>query len=316
MTVNPLHHHASEALKSLAANPALKTSFQEKGLLFELLKPAALRYMVGTTQAEALAYLKAMASLGYEIGVEYVGEEVADPTQVRDNLEACLQLISAIPVGGISPQTEINFDLSNFGLMINRETALQNAREILRHAHSHGIRVMISMERFPLVEEILSLFKTLHGEFEHVGITLQAYLERTEKDLQDVAERGAKIRLVKGVYSQTQGMERSKALNNRYISFAAFLKEKENPFSCGTQDPALIETLCQNLGPSGEIEMLHGVQPALLKGLKDRGIKTRLYGAYGDNWLLHMLHRLAEAPEQVVQSLADLHNSHPIQHPY
>jgi proline dehydrogenase len=55
--------------------------------------------------------------------------------------------------------------------------------------------------------------------------------------------------------------------------------------------------------------MLHGVRPDLLKRLREDGIPCRIYCVYGRNWWLHLLHRLAEHPPNVLVSLADLGDS-------
>lgn len=58
-----------------------------------------------------------------------------------------------------------------------------------------------------------------------------------------------------------------------------------------------------------EVEMLYGVRPDLLKGLKGKGYKTRVYLTYGQEWYLYLCHRLAEHPANLYLAVADMVNN-------
>ncbi|WP_323122744.1 proline dehydrogenase family protein [Burkholderia alba] len=307
---NEIHTLAAAALKGLAANPRYARSFRESDALRQLLHAPASRYIVAGEAGTAIDRMRMLAAKGYEIGLEYVGENVTDPDEVTRIESQYRQLIDRLPQGGLGRRTELNFDLSNVGLLISRDLAEEVTGRIVAAAAKQGVFVTLSMERFSMVDDILAVFHRLSASHANIGITLQAYLHRTPEDLDAVTRSGHKVRLVKGVYAEIpeRALPRSPALDDRYLELAARLTEAGVDRSFATQDPALIERLMRNglLGDGGEIEMLHGVQPTRLRDLRRDGVTCRVYGTFGDNWYLHFLHRLAEAPETVLQALADI----------
>ncbi|AOJ79942.1 proline dehydrogenase [Burkholderia savannae] len=301
---------AAAALKGFAANPQYAQRFREGSALREWLQVPASRYIVAGDAGTAVERMRVLAGKGYEVGLECVGENVTDREEVRRVEAQYRQLIDLLPHGGLGRRTELNFDLSNVGLLIARDLACEVTDRIAGAAGERGVFVTLSMERFPMVDDILSVFHQLAASHANVGITLQAYLHRTAGDLDAVLRAGRKIRLVKGVYDEApeRALPRSSALNDRYVELARRMADAGVDRSFATQDPALIERLMRDglLGGDAEIEMLHGVQPGRLRDLRRDGVNCRVYGTFGDNWYLHFLHRLAEAPETVLLALADI----------
>src|SRR5260370_16891027 len=58
------------------------------------------------------------------------------------------------------------------------------------------------MEQNSYVEPTLQLFWRAREAYPHVGICIQAYLRRTEKDVDQLIAGGAAVRLVKGAYNE------------------------------------------------------------------------------------------------------------------
>ena len=56
------------------------------------------------------------------------------------------------------------------------------------------------MESSPYVDRTLELYRRSRAKTPRVGIALQAYLYRTEKDIESLVPLGAAIRVVKGAY--------------------------------------------------------------------------------------------------------------------
>jgi proline dehydrogenase len=272
--------------------------------------PAA-RYVLGESTDVLMEKIRQLAARGYEVGIENVGEDVVEESEVRRVAAEYERLIALLPNGGLTPRTELNFDLSNVGLLISESLALDVASGIAASARRRGLYVMISMERRPLVDKILSVFRELATRAPNVGITMQAYLKRTDSDLDAILEMGCKVRLVKGVYADPSDdvLPRSPQLDARYLAMAQRISRSGAPRSFATHDAALITRLegagLLGAGAGAEIEMLHGVQADQLGQLRRRGIACRIYGVYGTRWYLHFLHRLAEYPQNVLQALAD-----------
>lgn len=301
---------ASAALKKLAMNQACRDAFNEDSLFFKLFSSAAQRYFLAANRDALLPKLNTLADKGYALSVEYVGEENSDPAVVQRFVDEYLTSIRSFVDAGLKPQ--LSFDLSAVGLAISQDTAYKNAAAIISAAAAHDIPVMISMEHAASVDRILEVYGELAPAYANVGVTIQAYLHRTLEDLPKVLCFGRKVRLVKGVYNEpaTIALPRGEALDERYMELLQILLNAGGAVSCATQDPVLIPRILEKSRQSAnlELEMLHGVQPTLLRQAKNAGLPCRIYGVYGDSWYLHFLHRLAESPTEILGALADFND--------
>ena len=285
---------ACAGLKKLALNQECRDAFDKNSLFFKLFERAAHRYIIASDAQELSRKLQVLALKGYQLGVEYVGEENHDPEVVKGFVGEYLNAIQGFARTGLKPQ--LGFDLSAVGMLISQETAYHNAATILSAAAEHDIPVMISMEHSSAVDKILEVYAELAPAHHNVGITVQAHLHRTVDDLPRIISYGRKVRLVKGVYNESPdiALPRGEELDKRYLTLLDDLLAANVSVSCATQDPNLIKRLFDGAYHSKieELEMLHGVQPEVLRRAKDEGLTCRIAAVYGDSWYLHFLHRL------------------------
>ncbi len=305
MSENELLSAAATALKALAASADHRAAFARNPLLRETLWPAASRYIVARDRAGMLARMSTLASYGYRLGVEYVGEEVHD----ADEVELAVQENEAM-IEAAGPSVQLGFDLSSIGSMVSADLAHDNAARLLKAAAVKDMTLVLSMERSTFVGPILEVYGALAAEHDNIAITLQAHLHRSVADVGEVAARGGKVRLVKGVYREPPevALPRGPELDRRYVELLRTLLDRGVPVAVGTQAPELYALMAEAglLARVEEAEMLHGMRPWLLRRLRDQGIATRILAVYGENWWLHFLHRLAEQPHNVLIALADL----------
>ena len=72
------------------------------------------------------------------------------------------------------------------------------------------------------------------------------------------------------------------------------MAEQHTPWSMATPDGRLREALLRAGGPI-PVEQLLGVRPETLTNLQQRGIPTRVYLPYGQDWFRYWMRRLAES---------------------
>lgn len=77
----------------------------------------------------------------------------------------------------------------------------------------------------------------------HVGITLQAHLYRTQRDLEALVHLPGKIRLVKGAYQEfnERAMKRGEALDERFLSLIQVAVSAQHSLSIATHDQHLLQ---------------------------------------------------------------------------
>lgn len=307
---------ATLALKKLAANKTYRDLFLASDTLRDFLRPAALRYIISEDRLEMLDKLAALQGKGYRTGVEYVGEEATTLAEVTTATDEYLKLIDLMALHPkLSEPPQLGFDLSNVGTIISRELAIENCSKILTHAADKDVGVILSMERSQWTDSILDIFMHLSARFSNLGITLQAQLNRTPDDLGEILGTGCKVRLVKGVYAEPAAiaLPRGAQLDERYLGLLDRINGASSNYAFATQDPQLVEEiLASGIASRGELEMLHGVRPELIKAVKDAGqVKTRVSAVYGTNWYLHLLHRVAEFPQNIFLALDDVASPRP-----
>ncbi len=183
---------AANGLRKLAAHPIIREKFSADQELATLLQAPASRYVLGTTLAEIAPKTRELDRKGYRIGLEYVGEEIADLDQISAVVDEYLQLLGHANNGDFGADLQIGFDLSNVGLLVSRDLALSNTARISTEAAKQGVSVVISMERSAFTDQILNLFSELAPDHYNLGITVQAQLNRTSHDLDMLANAGPK----------------------------------------------------------------------------------------------------------------------------
>ncbi|PJO40144.1 proline dehydrogenase family protein, partial [Lysinibacillus xylanilyticus] len=247
----------------------------------------------------------------YQVSIEFIGENTTDLVECQKVKDEFLQLIERM--GASSMKQTVSLDLSHIGLSINAELAYKHLVELARKANQYEITLMISMEESSKTSDILDIYKKVASQFSNVGITLQVHLYRTEEDIQQLIQYPGKVRLVKGAFQEPidVALQRSEALNERYLLFAEQLINANHPISIATHDDVLIQEMEQRQyfnQSNVEIEMLYGIRPDLIHQLKAKGCRCKVYLTYGSEWYLYLCHRLAEYPENLFLAIADIIN--------
>ncbi|MFJ7186140.1 proline dehydrogenase family protein [Lysinibacillus xylanilyticus] len=300
-----------KALKSAARDEQMKHAVQQSIELYPLLWKAAKRYVTGEKKKDALQMALKLIAKDYQVSIEFIGENTTDLVECQKVKDEFLQLIERM--GTSSMKQTVSLDLSHIGLSINAELAYKHLVELARKANQYEITLMISMEESSKTSDILDIYKKVASQFSNVGITLQVHLYRTEEDIQQLIQYPGKIRLVKGAFQEPidVALQRSEALNERYLLFAEQLINANHPISIATHDDVLIQEMEQRQyfnQSNVEIEMLYGIRPDLIHQLKAKGFRCKVYLTYGSEWYLYLCHRLAEYPENLFLAIADIIN--------
>jgi proline dehydrogenase len=194
----------------------------------------------------------------------------------------------------------------------NQDVCFTYCLALLERAEAAGNFFWLDMESSPYVEGTIALFKRLRAHSDKVGIAIQAYLFRTEKDIEELVPLGSAIRLVKGAYLEPANVAfPAKAdVDANYLKIATRLLQPD-AFKPGallhiaTHDLVIQEKLQQVIAerrvPASQYEfaMLYGIQSARQQQLGRAGVRTRCLISYGEYWFPWYMRRLAERPANV-----------------
>lgn len=302
---------AIDALRSISRNEEVKAYILQNPHVYGPLLKVAMRFIGGETLEECFKTAKTISKKGHTFTVDFMGESTRDRKTANAATEEFLRVIDKIVA--TKSDASVSLDLSHIGMVIDRKLGHQNAVRIAQKAKEHGIEMMISMEGIERIDSILEEYYLLAKEYDNVGITLQAYLHRTEKDLKKALEFPEKIRLVKGAYkvSPKFALPWGKETDEAYKKYVKIILKKDHLCSLATHDEKILSFANtfirknKNDKKNIEFEMLHGATPQLLDKMHEKGYRTRDYLPYGKEWYLYVCHRLAENLQNIFQALAD-----------
>src|SRR5690606_37490896 len=158
----------------------------------------ASRFVAGEDLDAALAVARRLNQEGFPLAIQFLGEHVTRAEAAAEAVEEYRKLLAALEERGID--TYLSIKPSQMGLEVDEDLAYANCRRILEQTAALGRFVRIEMEDSPYTEKTLRLYRRLRESFgpEDVGIVLQAYLYRSAKDLDALADLRPNIRFVKG----------------------------------------------------------------------------------------------------------------------
>jgi proline dehydrogenase len=270
------------------------------------------RFVAGESIAEALAAVRRLKSDGFDFTLDHLGESVNDPAAAQAATRAYLEILDRLEAEGLRPN--ISIKLTSLGLALNEALARQNLAAIAARARQHRGFVRIDMEGSPYTESTLRVFRYLDAPRDSVGVVIQAYLYRSEKDVEDLIARGAWVRLTKGAYQEPPeiAFPKKTQVDANYVKLMKKLLASSGYHAIATHDPQMIAATQEYAREKGtgperfEFQMLYGVRRRLQRELVQQGYRVRIYVPYGRQWYPYFMRRLAERPANVLFLLRNI----------
>ncbi|GIM44932.1 proline dehydrogenase [Collibacillus ludicampi] len=285
----------------LSKNQGLNHAAKKWGLRF-----GASRFVAGMTIPDAIRAVNDLNRKGIVATLDHLGEFVTSREEANESADYCIRTLDAIADAGV--KSNLSLKLTQLGLDIDKNLCMRNMRRILDVAQSHDNFVRIDMEDYAHNEVTISIFKELRREYgKHVGLVLQAYLYKTEKDIDDLHEFRPNLRLVKGAYKEPKevAFPLKTDVDKNFIKIIEKHLLLGNYAAVATHDEAVIQhvkafTEKHNIPRSQfEFQMLYGIRTGLQEQLAKEGYTMRVYVPYGNDWYGYFMRRLAERPANV-----------------
>lgn len=266
----------------------------------------ARRFVAGETLADAIDVVRAINRQGMTATLDHLGENVSSRQEAIDAADAYRRALREIARAGV--QCNVSLKLTHMGLDLGDDFARTNTARVVEEAAELGNFVRIDMEGSEYVDRTLAVFHALYDDHKNVGIVLQAYLYRTQSDLERVLEMGARVRLVKGAYLEppTVAFASKAEVDANFIRLAKMMLSRGNYPAIATHDPVMIAAVRRYAGEqridrgSFEFQMLYGIRRDLQTTLVRDGYNMRVYVPYGTQWYSYLMRRLAERPANLM----------------
>jgi proline dehydrogenase len=287
----------------LSENPSLR-NFAERSSLGRRVSG---RFVAGTEIADAVRATQAVNRSGASVSIDNLGENVTNPDEARHSAELYHQILDAIVVNNLN--ANISLKLTHMGLDVDEKLARDIVSGLVAKAASMNPPgfVRVDMEGSPYTQRTLDFVHELHrmpGNAKSVGTVIQAYLKRSESDVENLLAEGIRIRLCKGAYKEPAeiAFAAKSDVDANYVKLMKILMKSGIYHGLATHDENIIHqaeefATREKLSPDTfEFQMLYGIRRDLQRGLAADGYRLRLYVPYGTAWYPYFMRRLAERP--------------------
>jgi len=291
----------------LSENPSLR-NFAERSSLG---RRVSSRFVAGTEIADAVRATQAINRAGMSVTIDNLGENVTNPDEARQSAQLYHQILDAIAAQQLN--ANISLKLTHMGLDVDEKLARYIVSGLVAKAASMNPPgfVRVDMEGSPYTQRTLDFVHELHrmpGNGNSVGTVIQAYLKRSESDIEKLLAENIRIRLCKGAYKEPAeiAFAAKSDVDANYVKLMKVLMKSGVYHGLATHDEAIINQAKafasrENI-PRGafEFQMLHGIRRDLQQSLVKDGWGVRVYIPFGTEWYPYFMRRLAERPANVL----------------
>lgn len=273
------------------------------------------RFVAGDNVAEALVTANTLAVSGLTTTLDQLGENVLTPAEARTAVDSYAATLRAMAADGLEPNISVKLTMLGLDLDIDDDVAYDNMLVLLQTASAVNGFVRIDMEGSAYTERTLAIAETLHEEFPgQVGTVIQAYLHRSDRDIERLIDLKMRVRLVKGAYAEpaSVALQKPREIDAAFVRLMERLLEAGRFPAIATHDPALIRAtqgFALRMGIERgrwEFQMLYGVRREAQVSLAREGYGMRIYVPFGADWYPYFARRVAERPANMLFVLRQL----------
>ena len=307
------------------------------------------KYIAGENIRQVIKTIDRLRQEKMAFTIDLLGEAVISETEAESYLQGYLDLLQQLSFeakqwsevseidladGDKIPQVQVSVKLTAFYSQFDpidpegsKKRVCDRIRILLRKARELGAAIHFDMEQYEYKDLTLSILKELLLEDEFrtrtdIGMTLQAYLKDSDKDLQELIQWAKKrgypvtVRLIKGAYWDRetitslqnhwpQPVYNQKAATDINFEKMTRLLLENNQYlyaaigSHNVRSQALACAIAEDLNiPRRRFEMqvLYGMGDTLAKALVGQGHRVRVYSPYGKllPGMAYLIRRLLE----------------------
>lgn len=296
------------ALLAAAHQPRIAAAVRRHGL-----RLGAARFVAGESLDECVPVLRRLNERGLLTNTTILGEGVVDARVAESVVRGYVAVLDRVAREQL--HTNIAVKLTNLGLDLGEDLAYRNVARLVESAAARDNFVRIDMEESLRVDATLRIYRRLRDEGHgRVGLALQAYLYRSEHDLQSLLPLAPNVRIVKGAYLEPADVAypRKADVDRNYVRLAERTLLSDGYAAIATHDDRIIDHIIDVTARRGlprdrfEFQMLYGVRPRLQSDLADGGYRVRIATPHGPEWATYLMRRLAERPANVLFALQSL----------
>ncbi len=261
------------------------------------------RYIAGATLPDAVKTVQQLNAIHAMATIDVLGEDIFTKEQAIESRNASVAVYKGIAQNNID--SNLSIKLTSLGLKIDKQFCIENVDTIVEEAKANNNFLRVDMEDRTCTKETLEIYRLMRSRHEKVGIVIQAYLHRSEKDIRQLAAEKANVRLCKGIYNEPpeDAIKDRKGIQDNYLKLLRILFETGCYTAVATHDDVLINGAKKMIAELNipkeryEFQMLLGVRHETRNALIAEGHRLRVYVPFGKDWYGYSVRRLKENPQ-------------------
>ena len=283
---------------------------RERATKAAFVRRAVSAFMPGETVDDALRAAKEQQREGIHTILTRLGENITRVEEAEEVTQHYFEVLDKVAAAGLDAQVSVK--PTQLGLDQDPAICRQNLDRLIERTEQRNNFLWIDMESSPYVEPTLDLYRYGRARTSRIGVAIQSYLYRTEKDVESLIPLGSAIRMVKGAYLEPPDIafpRKADVDENFFKMCVRLLQPDAIQAGCllhiATHDMALVERLtawikANNVPASSyEFAMLYGIQRGHQQRMAKEGKRLRVLISYGEYWFPWYMRRLAERPANV-----------------
>src|ERR1700689_2942136 len=250
------------------------------------------RFVAGTEIADAVRVTQTVNRAGMSVSIDNLGENVTNPDEARHSSQLYHQILDAISANHLN--ANISLKLTHMGLDVDEKLAREIVSGLVAKAASMNPPgfVRVDMEGSPYTQRTLDFVHELHrmpGNGNSIGTVIQAYLRRSESDIEKLLAENIRIRLCKGAYKEPPeiAFPAKSDVDANYVKLMKILMKSGIYHGLATHDENIIHqaqafvTSEKISRDSFEFQMIYGIRRDLQRKLARDGWRVRVYIPFG-----------------------------------
>ena len=256
--------------------------------------PFAKRFIAGINTNDSSVVFKNHLDQNFKVIANLVGENIQSAEKIETICETYAELLDRFSDSDFS----ISLKLSSIGLDHEYKSTMENLTKLVQSASINKQMIRLDMEDSKYTDQTIEVCKSIHNDYPgSIGITLQANLNRTERDLEDLKRNRISIRLVKGAYFENDqiAITDMNQIRQRFLEYSQLLIADSNvKHSIATHDEPILDNISLHSEMKNHrFEFLYCVRRDLQRKFINSN-EVGLYMPFGEEWVSYTYRRLKE----------------------
>src|SRR5829696_1463415 len=171
---------------------------RERATKAAFVRQSVSRFMPGETVDDALRAAQELKREGINTILTRLGENITRVEEAEEVTQHYFAVLDKVAAAGLDAHVSVK--PTQLGLDQDPALCRRNIDRLIERTEQRNNFLWLDMESSPYVDPTLDLYRYARAKSAKVGIAIQAYLFRTEKDVDSLVPLGAAIRVVKGAY--------------------------------------------------------------------------------------------------------------------